>query len=74
MEWQKRKGPWSWDQNACGKWVTGNCLAGACIPQVRNEKFCPPLPFSRILLKLDLGLSVVLPLLFPLHTPLQSSL
>lgn len=23
MAWQKKKGPWSWDQNACGKWVLG---------------------------------------------------
>lgn len=23
MEWQKKKGPWSWDQNTCGKWVMG---------------------------------------------------
>ena len=23
MAWQKKKEPWSWDQNACGKWVMG---------------------------------------------------
>lgn len=64
MEWQKRKGLWIWDQSACGKWVMGNSLTGACIPQDRNGRSLLP-RLSGILLELGLGHSVHFPLLFP---------
>lgn len=67
MEWQKKKGPWSWDQNACGKWVMGSCSEGAWSPQDRNGRFCMP-RFSRILLELDLRLFMIFLLFFLLLT------
>lgn len=73
MEWQKRKKLWIWDQNACGKWVMGNCLTGACIPQHRKGRAHLP-RLSWMLLELSLGCPILFPLLSPLLTPQQGHL
>lgn len=45
MECQKRRGPWSWARNACGRWVTQNCRVGHSSPPFCTLFIAPTLHF-----------------------------